>query len=34
MLDLTLEHLDIHVGDAGPELDLVVKTCGDRQCIA
>ena len=29
MLDLGLEHLDIHVGDAGPELDLVVKACGE-----
>jgi hypothetical protein len=32
MLDLGLEHLDVHVGDAGPELDLVVKACGDSRC--
>jgi hypothetical protein len=29
MLDLGLEHLDVHVGEAGPELALVVKACGD-----
>lgn len=28
MLDLGLEHLDVHVGDAGTELDLVVRACG------
>jgi hypothetical protein len=31
MLDLGLEHLDIHVGDAGPELDLVVRACGESR---
>ncbi|KAF8632079.1 hypothetical protein AX15_002055 [Amanita polypyramis BW_CC] len=29
MMDLTLEHLDIDVGVAGEELDLVVKACGE-----
>ncbi|KAG5642108.1 hypothetical protein DXG03_003607 [Asterophora parasitica] len=29
MLDLGLEHLDIHADQAGPELDAVVKACGD-----
>ncbi|RDB15935.1 hypothetical protein Hypma_003597 [Hypsizygus marmoreus] len=29
MLDLGLEHLDIHVESAGPELDLVVQACGE-----
>jgi hypothetical protein len=29
MLDLGLEHLDVHVGNAGFELDLVVKACGE-----
>jgi len=31
MLDLTLEHLDVCVGDTGPQLDLVVKACGDGE---
>ncbi|KAF8074643.1 hypothetical protein FPV67DRAFT_1665396 [Lyophyllum atratum] len=29
MLDLGLEHLDINVENGGPELDLVVKACGE-----
>ncbi|KAJ8694979.1 hypothetical protein PTI98_007609 [Pleurotus ostreatus] len=29
MLDLGLEHLDIVVGDLAPELNLVVKACGE-----
>jgi hypothetical protein len=31
MLDLGLEHLDIHVDNAGPELDLVVAACGESK---
>jgi hypothetical protein len=31
MLDLGLEHLDIHVGEAGPELDAVVRACGESR---
>ena len=31
LLDLGLEHLDIVVGEAGPELDLVVKACGESE---
>jgi hypothetical protein len=31
MLDLGLEHLDVDVGDAGPELDLVVRACGESK---
>lgn len=31
MLDLTLEHLDVNVGDAGQALDLVVKACGTSE---
>lgn len=33
MLDLGLEHLDIHVENVGPELDLVVTACGDSKSI-
>ena len=33
MLDLGLEHLDIQVGDAGPDLDAVVRACGESQFI-
>jgi hypothetical protein len=29
MLDLGLEHLDIQVEEARPELDFVVKACGE-----
>ncbi|KII87103.1 hypothetical protein PLICRDRAFT_42742 [Plicaturopsis crispa FD-325 SS-3] len=29
MLDLSLEHLDVHIGDAGPGLDVVVRACGE-----
>ncbi|KAF9440734.1 hypothetical protein P691DRAFT_780012 [Macrolepiota fuliginosa MF-IS2] len=32
MLDLTLEHLDIEVGQAGKEVDKVVKACGEKLC--
>jgi hypothetical protein len=31
MLDLGLEHLDIHVGEAGSELDAVVRACGESR---
>ena len=31
LLDLGLEHLDIHVGEAGPKLDLVVRACGESR---
>lgn len=31
MLDLGLEHLDIRVDNAGPELDAVVKACGESK---
>lgn len=33
MLDLGLEHLDIVVGDLAPELNLVVKACGESENI-
>ncbi|KAG5220635.1 VPS9 domain containing protein [Salix suchowensis] len=33
MLDLGLEHLDIVVGDLAPELNLVVKACGESESI-
>jgi hypothetical protein len=29
MLDLGLQHLDIHTENAGPELDAVVQACGE-----
>lgn len=29
MLDLSLEHLDVDVGDGGEQLELVVKACGE-----
>ena len=33
MLDLTLQHLDIDVGEAGEEeVDVVVRACGESKC--
>jgi hypothetical protein len=29
LLDLTLAHLGVDVGDSGPAVDAVVKACGD-----
>lgn len=29
LLDLGLEHLDVDVGSAGPEIDVVVRACGE-----
>src|ERR1700742_2750893 len=34
MLDLGLEHLDIHAESTGPELDAVVKACGESGFFA
>ena len=31
MLDLTLQHLDIDVGEAGDDVGVVVRACGDRE---
>jgi hypothetical protein len=32
MLDLTLQHLDIDVGEAGEEVGVVVRACGESEC--
>jgi hypothetical protein len=29
MIDLRLEHLDVDVGNAGPQVDQVVCACGE-----
>lgn len=34
LLDLGLEHLDIHVEHSSKELDLVIKECGESTWLA
>lgn len=33
VLDLSLEHLDIEVGEAGSRVDDIIKACGESQCF-
>lgn len=33
MLDLTLAHLDVLVGDNGPDVEIVVNACGESALI-